>query len=180
MLQDFYTTTVVPKLKDRLQATNIHAIPKLEKVVLNVGVGKHLKDEAYIAAVEKTLAAISGQKPVRTKARLSISNFKLREGNIVGVKVTIRGKRMYDFIERLLRVTFPRVRDFRGISTKGFDRQGNFTIGFREQIAFPELNPDEITHTHGLEVTVVTSAKNEEGAQALLEELGFPFTKKKK
>ncbi len=175
MLQDHYQQAVVPKLKERLNKTNLFALPKLKKVVINVGVGKHTKDEAFIEAVEKTLAAITGQKPVRTKARLSISNFKLREGMIVGVKVTIRGKRMYDFVEKLLRVTFPRVRDFRGISKKGFDRQGNYTIGFREQIAFPEVSPEEATHSHGLEVTVVTTARNQEEAQVLLEELGFPF-----
>lgn len=179
MLRDHYTTTVVPKLKERLNKTNIFALPKLEKVVLNVGVGKHSKDENYITAVEKTLEAITGQKPVRTKARLSISNFKLREGMVVGVKVTLRGKRMYDFVEKLLRVTFPRVRDFRGISAKGFDRQGNFTIGFKEQIAFPEISPEDADTIHGLEVVVVTTAKNEEEAQVLLEELEFPFVKKK-
>ena len=178
MLQDTYTKTIVPKLKERLSISNSMAVPRITKVVLNVGVGKFTKDSNYIAMVENNLTKISGQKPVKTKARLSISNFKLREGMIVGLMVTLRGKRMYDFLEKLLRVTFPRVRDFRGIARSGFDRQGNFSIGFKEQIAFPELTGEEIEKTHGLEITVVTNAKNEEQARALLEEFGFPFAKK--
>ncbi len=177
MLQESYTTKVVPKLKERLSISNTMAVPRITKVVLNVGVGKFTKDSNYIAMVENNLTKISGQKPVKTKARLSISNFKLREGMIVGLMVTLRGKRMYDFLEKLLRVTFPRVRDFRGIARTGFDRQGNFSFGFKEQIAFPELSGEEIEKTHGLEITIVTNTKNEEHARALLEEFGFPFAK---
>ena len=171
MLQESYTTKVVPKLKERLSISNTMAVPRITKVVLNVGVGKFTKDSNYIAMVENNLTKISGQKPV------SISNFKLREGMIVGLMVTLRGKRMYDFLEKLLRVTFPRVRDFRGIARTGFDRQGNFSFGFKEQIAFPELSGEEIEKTHGLEITILTNTKNEEHARALLEEFGFPFAK---
>lgn len=177
MLQELYKTTVIPKLKERLHKTNALALPRLQKVVINVGVGKQLKDESYADMVEKSLSRITGQKPIRTTARLSISNFKVREGQVVGLKVTLRGKRMYDFLEKLLRVTFPRVRDFRGIPTKGFDKQGNFTIGFKEQLPFPEVSAEDASRPHGLEVTVVTSAKKPEEARALLEELGFPFKK---
>lgn len=177
MLQEMYKTTIVPKLKERLQKTNAWALPRLQKVVLNVGVGKQLKDEGYADMVEKSLMRITGQKPIRTTARISISNFKVREGQVVGLKVTLRGKRMYDFLEKLLRVTFPRVRDFRGIPTKGFDKQGNYTIGFKEQLPFPEVSAEDAARPHGLEVTIVTTAKKPEEARALLEEMGFPFKK---
>lgn len=177
MFKEFYTTKVVPKLKERLGKSNPMALPRLEKVVINVGVGKHIKDEAYIDRVEESLSRITGQKPLKTLARLSISNFKVREGQIVGLKVTLRGTRMYDFVEKMLRVTFPRVRDFQGISSKAFDRNGNYTIGFKEQLSFPEVSSEDATNPHGLEVTVVTTAKNPQEAAVLLEELGFPFKK---
>ncbi len=177
MLKEHYIKTVVPKLKERLGRTNLLALPKLQKVVINVGVGKHLKDEGYVDFVEKTIVKITGQKPIRTTARISISNFKVREGQVVGLKVTLRGARMYDFTEKLLRITFPRVRDFHGISTKGFDKNGNYTIGFKEQLAFPEVTAEDASRIHGLEITFVTSAADAKESRVLLEELGFPFKK---
>jgi len=176
-LQKDFKTTIAPALKQELGLKNIMQVPKMEKVVINVGVGKFTKDKQYIENVERTLARITGLKPVKTKARQSISNFKIREGNIVGVKVTLRGKRMYDFVEKLLRATLPRVRDFRGISLKGFDKQGNYTLGFKEHLAFPEVKADDVDHIHGLEMVFQTNAKNKAEGLALLTALGFPFSK---
>lgn len=181
MKSRFYTTykkEIVPRLKERFGLMNVMQVPKVEKVVLNVGYGRHVKDKAYIDTAEATLEAISGQKPVHNKAKKSISNFKIREGMPIGVSVTLRGPRMYDFLDKLVSVTFPRVRDFRGISPKIFDRQGNCTIGFKENIAFPEIKADAIDKIHGLEVVVHTSAPNKEQGLALLKELGFPFQEK--
>ncbi len=157
--------------------TSMMQVPKIKKVVLNAGVGRFIKEAGFIDAVEKTLSRITGQKPVRTKAKKSISNFKIREGQEIGVVVTLRGPRMYHFLEKLLAVTFPRVRDFHGVSDKAFDRQGNYTIGFKENIAFPEVKMEEIDKIHGLQVVISTNAKNKEEGKALLKQLGFPFTK---
>ena len=160
-----------------LSVANRMSVPKVKKVTLNVGLGKGLKDKAYIETVYQTLERIAGQKPVFTKARKSIASFKIREGMDIGVKVTLRGPRMYDFIEKLTVVTFPRVRDFRGIEEKSVDSAGNFNYGFREHIAFPEVSPDEVDRLHGLQVTITTSAKSHEGGVALFEAIGFPFKK---
>jgi len=176
-LQEHYTTTIAPQLKVQLGLKNIMQVPHIEKVVINVGVGRFTKDKQYIENVEHTLLRITGLKPVRTKARQSISNFKIREGNVVGVKVTLRGKRMYDFLEKLLRVTLPRVRDFRGISKKGFDATGNYTLGFKEHLAFPEIKADEVDLIHGLEIVVHTTARDKETGLLLLTAMGFPFAK---
>ncbi|MBT6254336.1 50S ribosomal protein L5 [Candidatus Uhrbacteria bacterium] len=167
----------VPKLKEQLKLENVSAVPKIQKVTLNVGLGKGLKDKAYIETVEKTIQRISGQKPVFTKARKSIASFKIREGMPIGLKVTLRGPRMYDFVEKLVNVTFPRVRDFRGISPKSVDSAGNFNYGFKEHIAFPEVSTTEVDRLHGLQVTITTSAKNKEQGRALFDALGFPFIK---
>jgi large subunit ribosomal protein L5 len=177
---DFYQTykkNVVPKIMADLGYKNYLQVPKIVKVVINVGVGRFVKEPHFIENVEKVLTKISGQKPVRTRAKKSISNFKIREGMDIGVKVTLRGPRMYDFLQKLLSIGLPRVRDFHGISEKGFDAQGNYTIGFKENIAFPEVKLEEIDKVHGLQVIISTNAKNKKEGKALLTNLGFPFTK---
>ena len=176
-LKKQYREQVVPALKEQFGYKNIMQVPKLEKIVLNVGYGRNLKDAGFIENIEKTLRAITGQSPVHNKAKKSISNFKIREGMKVGISVTLRGQKMYDFIDKLTSVTLPRVRDFRGINPKSFDKTGNFTLGFKEHIAFPEIKGDSIEKIHGLEVIINTSANTKEEGQALLEKLGFPFKK---
>lgn len=173
-----YKTTVVPKLQTELKLKNIMQVPRITKVVVNAGIGRFIKDTAFIDTVEKTLSRITGQKPMRTKSKKSISNFKIREGQEIGVMVTLRGPRMFQFLERLVRVTFPRVRDFRGIPEAAFDRQGNYTIGFKEHIAFPEVKTEEIDKIHGLQIIINTTARNPEQGQALLKALGFPLAAK--
>jgi len=174
-----YIKEVVPALKEKLGLKNVMEVPRLVKVVLNVGYGRNVKDAAFIENVEKTLLAISGQKPVHNASKKSISNFKIREGMKIGASVTLRGKRMYDFIDKLVSIALPRVRDFRGISKKCFDKQGNYTLGFKEHTAFPEIKADAIDKLHGLQVIINTTAKNKEQGLALLEQLGFPFKKDK-
>jgi large subunit ribosomal protein L5 len=173
-----YKETVVPKLVERMGYTNIMQVPRISKVVLNVGYGKRAKENAFIERVEETLRRISGQKPVRNKAKKSISNFKLREGMEIGSSVTIRGDRMYDFLYKFIHLTLPRVRDFRGLNPKSFDGKGNYTIGFKEHLAFPEIGGDSADQIHGLEVVISTSADTNDAGRALLEEMGFPFRKK--
>ena len=163
------------ELKADLGYTNIMQVPAVKKIIVNVGYGRHVKDNAYIENVESTLTAITGQKPVRNKTTKSISNFKIREGMDIGMSVTLRGPAMYDFMHKLIHITFPRVRDFRGVSVKNFDRQGNYSIGFKENIAFPEIGIDAIDKIHGLQVVISTSAKNAKEGQLLLSKLGFPF-----
>lgn len=172
-----YKEQVVPKLKADLGYKNVMQVPKISKVILNAGIGRFVKESGYIENVENTLQRITGQKPVRTKAKKAISNFKIRENMEIGVMVTLRGPRMWHFLEKLLNVTFPRVRDFRGIPTKAFDRQGNYTIGFKENSAFPEVKQGEIDKMHGLQVIINTTAKNQKEGAALLTEVGFPFAK---
>ncbi len=175
---DFYQTykkELVPKIMADLGYTNYLQVPKILKVVINAGVGRFIKEPHFIENVEKVLTKISGQKPIRTRAKKSISNFKIREGMDIGVKVTLRGPRMYHFLEKLLRIGLPRVRDFHGLSERGFDAQGNYTIGFKENITFPEVKLEEIDKVHGLQVIISTSAKNKKEGKALLTNLGFPF-----
>ncbi|MDD5341620.1 MAG: 50S ribosomal protein L5 [Patescibacteria group bacterium] len=176
-LKEFYNKKVVPELEGKFGYKNDMQVPKLEKVVLNAGLSKGLKEPSYIETVESTLARISGQRPQKTKAKKSISNFKIRKGMVIGMKVTIRGQRMYDFIEKLIKITLPRVRDFRGLPVENLDRNGNLNIGIREHIAFPEIKADEIEKLHGLEIAIVSSAKSKEEALALFSALGFPFRK---
>jgi len=173
-----YKTTVAPKLKEEFGYKNVMQVPRIEKVVLNVGYGRRVKDKQFIEQVEKTLTQITGQKPVHNKATKSISNFKIREGMNIGVSVTLRGKAMYEFLNKLINITFPRVRDFRGINPKSFDKNGNYSIGFKENIAFPEIGADAVDNLHGLEVVVATTATNKEEGFALLKGLGFPFRDK--
>lgn len=174
---ELYKKNVRQELKKIFGYKSDLAIPRIIKVSLNVGVGRFAKDKSYIDAVASTITRISGQKPILTKSRKSISAFKVREGQIVGVAVTLRGARMYDFLDKLVNVTFPRVRDFRGIDAKIIDRTGNMSIGFREHIAFPEVKADEIDNVHGLEITITTSAKTKEEGLELFKLLGFPFKK---
>src|SRR3989339_629886 len=166
---------VFPEIKEEFGYTNINAVPTVKSVTLNIGLGPGLKDAKFLETAEKTLTRISGQKPVSTKSRKSIAGFKIREGLVVGMKVTLRGTRMWHFLEKLLRVALPRVRDFRGLSTKAFDGRGNYSIGFKEHIAFPEISSDEIEVIHGLQVTISTSAKTDEEAAQLLSHLGLPI-----
>ena len=174
-LPEHYQKQMVPALMAELKATNRLAVPRFSKVVLHVGLGPALKDAKFLETVESTLKRISGLAPVKTKAKKSISNFKIRAGMVIGTMVTLRGARMYDFLDRLVHVALPRVRDFRGISDKVVDAQGNLTIGFREHMVFPEIRSDEVERLHGLEVTIQTTAGTRERGLALFRALGFPF-----
>ena len=179
-LKEKYQKQIVPELKKELGLKNDMLVPRLTKVVLNIGFGRHFKDKEYIADVERAFTKISGQKPVMTKSKKSISAFKIRDGLVIGAKVTLRGERMYDFVEKLVSITFPRVRDFRGISAKAMDRKGNLTIGFKDYTAFPEIRVEEVNNVFGLEVCLATSAKTEKDGLALFTALGFPFKKEEK
>ena len=175
-LKEQYQTAVVPSLKKDFGITSAMAVPKLKSVTISVGLSQGIKDPKVLETVERTLERISGQKPAKTKAKKSISSFKIREGMVVGMMVTLRGQRMWDFLTRLTNFTFPRIRDFRGISAKSMDAHGNLSLGFRENIAFPEIRPDEIGRIHGLQITIATTAGERTIGTALLKGLGFPFT----
>lgn len=170
-----YTKDVVPVLKDELSLANVNQVPAIEKVVVNVGYGRHTKDKNFIDNVEQTLTRITGQKPVHNKAKKSISNFKIREGMDIGMSVTLRGDKMYEFLYKLINLTLPRVRDFRGISTKGFDKQGNYSLGIKESTSFPEVQVESNERIHSLQIVVTTSATSKDQGVALLSKLGFPF-----
>lgn len=177
-LKEQYKTEIASKLQKELGLGNPMAVPTLEKVTVAVGISpSKQKDGKLMETAEEVLTRITGQKPVQTLARKSISNFKIREGQAVGIMVTLRGKQMWDFIDKLINVTFPRVRDFRGIQETVVDQSGNLTIGFTEHLAFPEVRPDEIERVHGLQVTVSTTAKSREQGLALFRLLGFPFNR---
>jgi len=176
-LYEQYTQEIAPKLKAELGKKNMMEVPKLAKVTLNVGLGKHLSDNAFIESVTSSMTRLSGQKPAPTKAKKSIANFKIREGMVIGMKVTLRGKRMYDFLNTLVHITLPRVRDFRGISEKSVDKKGNLTIGIKENIAFPEIKADEVEKMHGLEVTISSTAESKKEGLALYKAIGIPFKK---
>jgi len=177
-LKEKYNKQVVPVLQEELQVKNIQALPRLEKAVVNVGLSKGLKDDSFIKNVENTLTIITGQKPQPTKARQSIAGFKIREGQVVGMKVTLLGNRMYSFVNKLINIALPRIRDFRGLNIKSVDRQGNMTIGLQENLVFPEIDPDAVDTIHGLEIVIKTTAKTKEEGTKLLTLLGFPFKKK--
>ena len=177
-LQEQYKKEVVPALKEDFGFKNVMSVPKISKVTINVGLGSGIKDKKYEEVVDDTLQRITGQKPIHTKARISVAGFKIREGMTVGMKVTLRGKRMWNFLDKLVNVTFPRVSDFRGIGPKSVDKKGNFSYGFKEHVAFPEIRPDEIETIHGLEVNITTTAEDYEQGMALFTKLGFPFKKK--
>lgn len=174
-LHQLYRTTVVPALQTELKLSNTMAVPTVSKIVLNVGFGKHLKDPKHQDNVVKTLERITGQKPLLTKAKKSIASFKLRTGMTIGAKVTLRGERMWEFLDKFMNVTLARVRDFHGVDPKSFGRAVNLTVGVREHTSFPEIRSDEVEHMHGLEVTIVTTAKDAAAARTLLTKLGFPF-----
>lgn len=176
-LKERYQKVVIPALKEKFGYKNNLAIPRIEKVVVNVGTGLGLKDPKFNEVVEGTLKRIAGQRPVKLAAKKSISNFKIREGLVVGMMVTLRGKRRDDFVDKLINIALPRVRDFRGLSPKSVDPQGNLNLGFKEHIVFPEIKSDEVEKIHGLEVSIVTTAKNKEEGLELLKLLGFPFQK---
>ncbi|HSX41553.1 MAG TPA: 50S ribosomal protein L5 [Candidatus Saccharimonadales bacterium] len=170
-----YNEEVRPALMKELGYTNVHQIPRIEKVVINAGVGRATADSKHLETVGHTVAKISGQAPVQTVAKKSIAGFKLRDGNKIGVMVTLRGERMYAFLDRLVSVALPRIRDFRGLSEKAFDRQGNYSIGVREQSIFPELSFEETSTPHSLQVNIITTADKPEDSRKLLELMGFPF-----
>lgn len=176
-LLERYRNEVAPALLKELKFKNIMQVPRIEKVVVNIGVGEALDNAKALDAAVNDLMKITGQKPIVTKARKSIANFKLREGRAIGVKVTLRGERMWSFLDRLMNVALPRVRDFRGVSPDSFDGRGNYTLGLREQLVFPEIDYDKIDKLRGLEVSIVTTAKNDEAARELLRLLGMPFRK---
>lgn len=176
-LKKHYQEKVLPELKAEFAESNIFALPRVEKVSINVSLKEALKDKGVIAKVSEQIAAISGQKPRVNKARISIANFKLREGDPVGVSVTLRGKRMYDFLTKLITIALPRVRDFHGIPTSSFDGKGNYTLGLAEQIVFPEIEYSKVDRIRGLQVVIVTTAKNDKMARRLLELMGMPFKK---
>jgi large subunit ribosomal protein L5 len=170
-----YKSKTVPHLTKELGVTNAMAVPKVEKIVVNVGVGKTLKDAKLLEAIIEDLRKITGQAPVKTLAKKSIAGFKIRENQVVGLMVTLRGQRMYDFLEKLIKVALPRVRDFKGISNKSFDGHGNYSLGMKEQIVFPETSREHLEHTFGFEVNIQTTAQDDKQARALLKSLGFPF-----
>lgn len=174
-LKEKYLNEIMPGLQEKFKYTNVMAIPKLEKIVINIGLGEAVQNPKSLDSAVQDLVIISGQKPVITKAKKSIAGFKLREGMPIGVKVTLRGKRMYEFADRLLNIALPRVRDFRGVSPKSFDGRGNYSLGLKEQLIFPEIEYDKIDKLRGLEVVFVTTAKTDEEGRELLKLLGMPF-----
>jgi len=174
-LKTFYQSTVRGKLSHQFGFTNPHQVPQLEKIVLNVGVGEAIKQPKALDSVVDELATITGQQPVRKKAKKSIANFGLRQGQEIGAAVTLRGARMWEFLDRFISVAIPRIRDFRGLGTKSFDGRGNYSLGVKEQLIFPEINYDSIESTHGMDITFVTTAPGDDLAFALLKELGMPF-----
>jgi large subunit ribosomal protein L5 len=174
-LLEKYKKEIVPALKTEFKYKNIMQVPKLEKIVLNVSGAEALVDPKILDTAQKELATITGQKPVITKARKSIAGFKLREGQKLGTAVTLRRERMYEFLDRLISMALPRVRDFRGLSPKAFDGRGNYTLGLKEQIVFPEINFDKVEKTRGMNITIVTTAKTDDEGRALLRHLGLPF-----
>jgi large subunit ribosomal protein L5 len=172
-----YKKEVVPQMMERMQFKNIMQVPRLEKIVLNIGLGEAITNAKALEAGETDIAAIAGQHPVITRSKRSISAFRLRVGMAIGVKVTLRGKRMWDFYEKLVTITLPRVREFSGVPRNSFDGRGNYTLGFKEQTVFPEIEFDKVDKVRGLEVVVVTTAKTDEEGRTLLELLGMPFVK---
>jgi large subunit ribosomal protein L5 len=177
-LKDKYAKEIVPALMEQFQYKNHMQVPRITKICLNQGLGIAITDRKHIDNGINEMTMIAGQKPVSTKSRKDISNFKLRKGNPIGVRVTLRGERMYEFLDRLISVALPRVRDFRGVNDKGFDGRGNYTVGVTEQIIFPEIDIDKVSQINGMDITFVTTARNDREAYALLKEFGIPFKNK--
>lgn len=176
-LNERYTTTVVPSLMNKFNYSSVMEVPKIEKVIINIGLGEAIQNPKLLDEAMAELTQIAGQKPVVTRARKSIANFKLREGMPIGCKVTLRADKMYEFLDKLMNISLPRVRDFRGVSKTAFDGRGNYTLGIKEQIIFPEINFDKVNKVRGMDIVIVTTAKTNEEGYALLEEMGMPFTK---
>ena len=179
-LRSDYLQKFVPELEKELGVSNVNQVPRLEKVVINIGLGRAKDDKKVMEVATNTLRKISGQQPVETVAKKSIASFKLREGNIIGLKVTLRGDRMYEFMDRLINIVLPRLRDFHGVNNTAFDRQGNYSLGLTDQSVFPELTFDETTTAHGLQVVFVIKSEETAHARALLEKFGMPFEKEAK
>jgi len=177
-MQEKYNNDVVPALRKAFDLKNVMQVPRIQKVVVNIGMGEAMDNPKSMEAAVADLTTITGQKPVMTKARKSIANFKLREGRLIGTKVTLRGDRMWFFLDRLVNTALPRVRDFRGVSGNAFDGRGNYTLGLRDQLIFPEIEYDKIDKLRGMEVTIVTTAKDDDQARTMLQLLGMPFSKK--
>lgn len=176
-LQTSYKAKVVPALKEQFQYANVHNVPKIEKIVLNVGLGEATQNAKVVGVVEEELKKITGQKPAVCKAKVSVSNFKLREGMPIGLKVTLRGRLMYEFLDRLISVALPRVRDFRGVSANAFDGRGTYNLGIKEHNIFPEIDGDKLEKLRGMNISIVTSATNDDEARELLRQFGMPFRK---
>ena len=176
-LKELYTKEVRKKIADEFKIKNPMALPKIEKVVINMGVGEAIQNAKLLDTASEELSTITGQKPVITRAKKSIASFKLREGQAIGTMVTLRGDKMYEFLDRLINIALPRVRDFRGVPTKSFDGRGNYTLGIRDHVIFPEIDPGKVDKSKGMNITIVTTAPNDEQARFLLRELGMPFGK---
>ena len=176
-LHDYYRDQVVNELKTKFNYSSVMQVPRIEKITLNMGVGEALTDKKLLDNAVADLAAISGQKPLVTKARKSVAGFKIHQGYPIGCKVTLRGERMWEFLERLITIAVPRIRDFRGLSAKSFDGRGNYSMGVREQIIFPEIDYDKVDRVRGLDITITTTAKSDEEGRALLAAFNFPFRK---
>src|SRR5208282_1801918 len=174
-LQEKYQKEIVKTLAQKLGRTNVNSLPKLQKIVVNMGVGKALQDKNRLEQAAEQLSQITGQKAQIRKARVAVSGFRLREGNAIGCRVTLRGKRMYEFLDRLISIALPRIRDFRGVNPKSFDGQGNYSLGLAEQMVFPEIDPDKVTFAQGMDVTFVTSTHSDDEARELLRSFGMPF-----
>jgi large subunit ribosomal protein L5 len=176
-LHDFYKENVVAELAKQFSYKSVMQVPRIEKITLNMGLGEAVADKKVLEAAQSDMAAIAGQKPVVTVARKSVAGFKIREGYPIGCKVTLRGERMWEFLERLISIAIPRIRDFRGLSAKSFDGRGNYSMGVREQIIFPEIDFDKVDKVRGMDITITTSAKSDDEARALLTAFNFPFKK---
>lgn len=176
-LHDYYKSSVVAELAKEFSYTSVMQVPRIEKITLNMGVGEAINDKKLLENAASDMALISGQKPLITKARKSVAGFKIREGYPIGCKVTLRGERMWEFLERLISIALPRVRDFRGVSAKSFDGRGNYSMGVREQIIFPEIDYDKVDRVRGLDITITTTAESDEEGRALLAAFNFPFRK---
>jgi large subunit ribosomal protein L5 len=174
-LMDRYQKEITKTLSQKLGRTNVNSLPKLKKIVVNMGVGKALQDKNRMEQAAENLSQITGQRAQVTKAKIAVSGFRLREGNEIGCRVTLRGKRMYEFLDRLISIALPRIRDFRGVNPKSFDGHGNYSLGLSEQMVFPEIDPDKVTFTQGMDVTFVTSTSNDDEARELLRAFGMPF-----
>jgi len=173
-----YKDEVISNLREQFEYDNVMAVPKLEKIVINSGVGEAVENEKRLETVSDNIAKITGQRPIVTKSKKSISNFKIRKGMPIGCKVTLRKKKMYEFLDRLINLALPRMRDFQGVPDKSFDGRGNYNLGIKEHTIFPEINTEEVDHIHGMDITFVTSAETDEEAYSLLKEFGMPFQKR--